>query len=442
MKIHRKAAETAILFAVCFAVTAAGLISGALFVFPGLFTGESGEADLPIGDRTAAKPVPDAGDGEAEDSLLAKMLSDGTEIAGVYVATVGNLNYPERQGMSDGELKSGLDGIVSVCKSAGLNTIVFQVRPMSDAFYRSTVFPSSEYITGKQGQAPGIDVLAELITRAHAEGIAVVAWVNPLRAARGGPGGLSPANPAVMHPEYTVSYGGIVWYDPGLPEVRRLVARGCAEIAANYEVDGILFDDYFYPYPKDGEVFDDSGSYAEYGKGAPLGDWRRENINSLVRESFEAVKAANAGCPFGIAPFGIWSNDDGKNGGSATRGLDAYNEIYCDALAWAAGGYVDFLAPQIYWSFDHPSAPYAEVARWWAEKLKGSDVALLSSNAAYRIGEWSDPDELIKQIEYDRLTGGYSGCIFYSYEAFVSDKSGIVSQTAAAFSQKDSPSAK
>lgn len=408
------------------AVTAAGfcilfvgaLIIGALLTHPGVFSARGEEK-------------PD----EVRDSLISVMISEGREIAGVYVASVGNINYPEKQGLSDRELISGIDSIIATCLKAGLNTIVFQVRPASDSLYRSTVFPSSAYVTGIQGKAPGVDILAKLVERAHTEGIAVIAWVNPLRVVKGAAFALSPSNPASVHPEYTVTYAGTVMFDPGIPEVRALVARGCAEIAAGYDVDGILFDDYFYPYPSDGERFEDDLTYTRYGEGKPIDVWRRNNVDSLVKESYDAIKSVRPECLFGIAPFGIWSNDDGKNGGSDTRGLDAYNEIFCDALAWAEGGYVDFLAPQIYWSFDHPSAPYGVLAKWWSEKLGSTDVALLSSNAAYKVSEWSDPEELKKQVEFCREVGGYAGCLFYSYAAFRDDERDIISCISSAFSE-------
>ena len=365
--------------------------------------------------------------------MLSKQMKSDTGVAGVYVATVSNLNFPSAQGLSDEELLSELDAIIGTCRTAGMNTLVFQVRPVSDALYRSDIFPSSRYVSGTQGEEPGIDILKELIIRAHANGISVVAWVNPLRAVKGGRESLSADNPAALHPEYCVEYAGTEYYDPALPEVRELVARGCAEIVSGYDVEGVLFDDYFYPYPKDGLAFDDSASYEKYGGGEPLGDWRRSNVNALVRESYEAVKAADPNCLFGIAPFGIWSNNDGRNGGSDTRGLDAYNEIYCDALSWAEGGYIDFLAPQIYWSFDTAAAPYATLADWWAASLGNSGVALLTSNAAYRVSEWADPTELARQIEYNRSVGRYCGCLFYSYAAIAANENDVVSCIASAY---------
>ena len=148
-----------------------------------------------------------------------------------------------------------------------------------------------------------------------------------------------------------------------MPEVRELIADGVREIIDGYDVDGILFDDYFYPYPEDGYEFDDSATFEKYGGGRELGDFRRESVNEMVRLVYETVKAADEGCRFGIAPFGIWRNDDGENGGSATRGLESYDEIYCDTLAWVRGGYVDYVAPQMYWSLARSSTGWRPSTR-------------------------------------------------------------------------------
>ena len=233
---------------------------------------------------------------------------------------------------------------------------------------------------------------------------------------------LAETNPARRFPEYTVVYAdGKLYYDCGLPEVRALVAEGCREVVANYDVAGVVFDDYFYPYPVSGAVFDDSASYEAYGNGFPLADWRRSNVNRLVKSCYEAVKEANPECEFGVAPFGIWQNDNGQNGGSFTRGLEAYHSIYCDALAWVAGGYVDFLAPQIYWSFDLPAAPFAVVADWWNDRLAGSGVTLYVSHAAYKLPSWGTIEELERQITYLRAQTACQGSILYSYAALRDD---------------------
>ncbi len=403
-------------------VIAAALIAAAVFVFPGLFDG------------SAAKGSPY----KKGESMIADFFESGEEIRGVYIATVSNINYPSSQSLSDAELISQLDGIIDTCTSVGFNTVVFQVRPASDSFYKSTVYPSSAYISGAQGSAPGIDILGELIERAHEKNIAVVAWVNPLRVTTSGTDTsvLAANNPARLHPEYCVEYGNAIYLDPAYGWVRETVARGCAEIAANYDVDAILFDDYFYPYPQNGEEFDDAESYAMFGGGADRGDWRRENVNSLVKKCHDAIKAADKYCLFGIAPFGIWSNNNGFNGGSDTRGLDAYNEIYCDALAWANGGYVDFLAPQIYWSFDTMAAPYGRLADWWKQALAETDVVLLTSNAGYRTSEWADPNEIANQIAYNRELG-FKGALIYGYAAVENNENNVISCLSSVYSEEN-----
>ena len=400
--------------AVCAVILAAALIAAALFVFPDLFK----EKD----------PVR-----EQRVDFVSDAVKEGRELRGVYIATVGNLNFPSERGLSDDELLAELDGVVASCVKYGFNTVIFQVRPASDAFYESDIFPASAYLSGTQGVAPEVDILKELCERAHARDVAVIAWVNPLRVGKIGAFELSADNPASVHPEYCVDYGGVRYYDAGIPQVRDLVARGCAEIAAGYDVDAILFDDYFYPYPVDGEEFDDADTYAEYGGGADKDDWRRSNVNAMIEACSDAITAADPECSFGVAPFGIWRNDDGSNGGSATRGLDAYSEIYCDALAWAKGGYVDFLAPQIYWSFDTDVARYGVLADWWIEALEDTGVPFLTSNAAYKAAQWDDPRELEKQIEYNRATGACAGEFIYGYSAILADENGVVSCLASAF---------
>jgi len=398
--------------ALCIALLAALLIGAALFVFPDLFD-------------SRPKDEPRYKQGE---SLISDMLRDGDEIRGVYVATVSNLNYPSSRDLSAAELISELDAIIDTCLDAGLNTVVFQARPACDAFYDSSIFPSSVYLTGAQGAEPEIDVLGELVSRAHEKNVAVVAWINPLRVTTSGSdiNALAETNPARMNSEYCVEYAGALYLDPAYEAMRETVARGCAEVASNYDVDAILFDDYFYPYPKDGEQFDDSRSYQLFADGKDTDDWRRDNVNLLIEKCRDAIKTVDEYCLFGVAPFGIWSNDNGYNGGSPTKGLDAYNEIYCDALTWAKNGYVDFLAPQIYWDFDSKAAPYGALAEWWRSALADTDVILFTSNAGYKAAEWSDPDELANQIEYNRALG-YKGALIYSYASLTESESRVIS---------------
>lgn len=199
-----------------------------------------------------------------------------------------------------------------------------------------------------------------------------------------------------------------------------------------------MFDDYFYPYPVyvDGKIaeFDDSVSYSLYGNGLSLDDWRRQNVNNMIKTCYNTVKELASECLFGVAPFGIWANDDGENGGSDTSGLSAYDEIYCDAVSWIEGGYVDYIAPQIYWGFESDAAPYDVLIRWWSDKIRDSKVKLLVSIGAYRYatGDFSF-GELTEQLEYASENKLY-GSIIYGYEQIKANVGGVAEEAIAAFS--------
>ena len=373
------------------------------------------------------------------------------EVRGIYIATVYNINYPSRQGLSEDKLRLELDDIVNTCANANLNTVYFQVRPSADALYKSDIFPVSEYISGTQGDAlPGdFDPLQYLIDAAHEKDISVHAWVNPLRVTVGSAavpkhdvGILADNHPARKNPQYTVPYSdGRLYFDCGMPEVRELIAMGVAEIAANYDIDGIIFDDYFYPSPvycEDGTLakFDDSRSYAVYGGNVPIDDWRRENVNQMIKSCYDAIKSVDKDCEFGVAPFGIWQNDNGTNGGSATHGLESYSAIYCDPTAWIKGGYIDYIAPQLYWRFTTPAAPYDVLVNWWSNIVDRTDVELIISHGVYNYDTWSAPEnELRAQVEFARAEPTYRGSILYGYEALKNNSSGLLDETREVFSE-------
>lgn len=410
-----------------------------------------------FGGSTGQNPMnPNAGiDTSAPDdqsSAQQKLPHPDSEVRGVYIATVMNINYPSKTGLSVDEQRAELDDIVRTTKAANLNAIYFQVRPSSDALYKSSIFPTSEYITGKQGDDLEFDPLGYLVQLAHENDIKVHAWVNPLRITTGSatnpktdPNSLAENNPARLHPEYTVAYAdGRLYYNPGLHEVRQLIADGVREIVENYAVDGVIFDDYFYPYPTTVTVngksvtaeFDDSEAYSKYGGGSSLDDWRRANVNAMIEACYDAVKSVRGDCEFGVAPFGIWQNDDGKNGGSATTGFESYKSIYCDPVAWVEGGYVDYLAPQIYWRFSTKAARYDVLVRWWNSLLDGTDVDLLISHGVYNYSTWDNPSgELRNQIGFARSEVAYKGSLLYGYAALKENTEGLLDETKAVFSE-------
>ncbi len=395
---------------------------------------------------------PSLGDTAKEDIAqppTVGLLDPATEVRGIYIASVLNINYPSKQGISAEELRSELDDIIATCLDANLNTIYFQVRPASDALYASKIFPVSKYLTGTQGSPlpDGFDPLAYLVDEAHENGLFVHAWVNPLRVTVGSASApehdvtaLAEGHPARQNPEYVIAYAdGRLYYDCGLPEVRALIASGVTELTKNYAIDGIIFDDYFYPYPtygSDGKLaaFDDAASFKQYGDGMTLADWRRDNVNRMIEDCYNAIKEVDPECLFGVAPFGIWQNDDGTNGGSETSGLEAYESIYCDPIAWAQGGYVDYLAPQIYWRFSTSVARYDVLVRWWNTMLDGTDVDLLISHGIYNYETWEDPEnELRNQIVFARSELQYRGSILYGYAALKQNLKGLLTETREVF---------
>lgn len=373
------------------------------------------------------------------------LLESEDEMRGLWIATVNNINFPSKQGLSKKALQKELSDIVAFAFENGFNTILFQARPAADALYRSDIFPASKFVSGSAGKEAdgGLDCLEYILNEAHKKGIKVHAWVNPLRVTSGNKTypqtdilALPKDSPAAKNPEWVKAYAdGKLYFDAGIPAVRELVAAGVREICENYDVDGIVFDDYFYPYPTDGEKFDDADTFAKYGSEyKSLADFRRDSVNKLVKASHDAVKAVDKRIAFGVSPFGIWQNAKGDNGGSATKGLSAYDEIYCDALAWVRGGYVDYIAPQLYWTFETSAAPYATLAEWWSRALDGSGVTLYINHGVYRYADGGMGDgELKRQVEYARDLYSYRGSMYYGYAALKSDAGGVLEETAALF---------
>lgn len=254
---------------------------------------------------------------------------------------------------------------------AGINAIIFQVRPEADALYFSDYEPWSRYLTGEQGVAPEPlwDPLRFMVEECHRRGMELHAWINPYRARTKGTKVLSPMHAAMRHPERFVNYDGQLFFNPGLPENREYICRIVKDIVSRYDVDGLHMDDYFYPYPIKGVPFDDDAAFAQYGAGyADRGDWRRDNVNKLIREVQATVRESKPWVKFGVSPFGIWRNRKSSPEGSRTNGLQNYDELYADILKWVDEGWVDYNIPQVYWEIGHPAADYAELVGWWAEK--------------------------------------------------------------------------
>ncbi|MFD2351495.1 glycoside hydrolase family 10 protein [Nonomuraea ferruginea] len=279
------------------------------------------------------------------------------QLRGVWIATVNNIDWPSRKGLSADRQRAEYTRLLDAAAKRNFNAVFVQVRLASDALYKSSIEPWSQFLTGTPGKDPGWDPLPFLIKEAHKRGLEFHAWFNPYRAAYDASVAELPAShPARKNPGWTVKYGDRLYYNPGLPQVRRHVVKVVTDVVERYDVDGVHFDDYFYPYPAPGSTFDDRAAFKKHGKGMKLADWRRQNVDKLVAEVDEAVHAAKGHVKFGISPFGIWRNKAQDPSGSDTSGMSAYDSIYADAKAWIEAGTVDYVMPQLYWSRSHKLA--------------------------------------------------------------------------------------
>lgn len=292
------------------------------------------------------------------------------EFRAVWVSTIYNLDYPSTTGLSVAQLKSEATEILDNCKAMGMTAVILQVRPNGDALYKSSIYPWSQYLTGKQGVAPsgGFDPLEYWVKEAHKRGLELHAWINPYRVTRSGASdynNLASTNPAVKHPEWVVKYSdGNYYLDPGIPEVRQLVADGVTEIVKNYDVDGIHMDDYFYPTQ---DASFDADAYAAYrAEGGTMSpeNWRRENLSDLVSRLYRMTKRQNPHALFGISPAGVLNT--------------VYAKQYADVYRWCAEpGFVDYILPQIYFGFEHATAAFDKLCNQWQELVRTEYVDLL-----------------------------------------------------------------
>jgi uncharacterized lipoprotein YddW (UPF0748 family) len=342
------------------------------------------------------------------------------EFRGAWVTTVGNIDWPSKPGLAVAQQKAELISLLNRAVQLHLNAIIFQVRPSSDAMYASSIEPWSEYITGTQGQAPQpfYDPLAFAIEECHRRGLELHAWFNPFRARSFQARSPVAANHiSQTHPELVRQYGNQLWLDPGDPLVRQYVLRVVMDVVKRYDVDGVQFDDYFYPYPEknsDGRALDfpDYATWMKYG--VPIGyssardDWRRRNVNQFVQSVYQSIKAAKPWVKFGISPFGIWRPQNPLQ----IRGLDAYATLYADSRLWLTEGWLDYISPQLYWAIDAPQQSFPVLLNWWSQQ-NGKNRHLWPGLSAAYVGEKFDAAEIGRQIQITRGQSGAGGEIFY-----------------------------
>ena len=292
------------------------------------------------------------------------------EFRGAWLHTVSQMHYTHRD--ADGN-KAYLRDQLDKLQKAGCNAILWQVRPSADAFYPSKLEPWSRFLSGKAGVAPDPvwDPLQFMIDECHARGMELHAWLNPYRVTTSKNEVLPKNHIYYKHPERFVKYGDKMYFDPGIPQNRKFIESVINDIITRYDLDGIHFDDYFYPYPEKGKQFSDSASYAKYGKGMKRDDWRRHNVDLLIEEIHNLISKKKPWVVFGISPFGIWRNKKSDPRGSDTNGLQNYDALYADVLLWTEKGWVDYMLPQLYWELEHKAASTLVLADWWSQWTNG-----------------------------------------------------------------------
>jgi len=345
------------------------------------------------------------------------------EFRAVWVATVNNIDWPSKPGLSTEQQKKEVIDILNMHSKNGMNAIIMQIRPASDAFYKSELEPWSKYLTGTQGKAPSpfYDPLQFWIEQCHQRNMEFHAWLNPFRVAQNANEPLAANHVAFKHPDWIVNYGDKLYFDPGIPQAREFVIKVVTDIVSRYDLDAIHFDDYFYPYPLK-EDFPDDNSFAQYNRGFladQKADWRRDNVDLLIKALSENIKKTKPWVKFGISPFGVWRNKaDDPEGSETTAGTTNYGHLYADILKWQKSGWIDYCLPQLYWQIGHASVDFVTLSKWWAAHAYnramyiGQAVYKLEANST--IPEWKDPEQLVKQIQVIRQNPLLGGSAFYS----------------------------
>ncbi|MDW7980818.1 MAG: family 10 glycosylhydrolase [Verrucomicrobiales bacterium] len=340
------------------------------------------------------------------------------EFRGAWVPTVNNIAWPSKKGLSTAEQKAELVEFLDRAAALGLNAIILQVRPACDAFYASRLEPWSEYLTGTMGRAPEpfYDPLAFAVEEAHKRGLELHAWFNPFRALHASAKSPVAANHiSRTRPELVRRYGSQLWLDPGEPEARAHTLAVVLDVVRRYDIDGVHFDDYFYPYPErdaSGRVleFPDESSWARFGArtGLSRADWRRQNVNMFIEEVYRGIKAVKPWVKFGVSPVGIWRSGEPKG----VRGLDSYSGLFADARAWLQNGWVDYLAPQLYWRIGAREQSFPVLLHWWVEQ-NSRGRHLWPGLYTAKVNESWPVDELLDQIRLVRRASGATGHIHY-----------------------------
>ncbi|TAG67753.1 MAG: glycoside hydrolase, partial [Runella slithyformis] len=328
----------------------------------------------------------------------------------VWVATVDNIDWPSRKVLSSEQQQQEFIALLNYHKKLGINAVFVQIRAAADAFYAKGNEPWSEWLTGKQGKAPEpfYDPTTFMIEECHKRGIEFHAWLNLNRTTHKVSKSISSENIGKKRPDWVFEYDGYRLFNFGLPEVRDYITEVTANIVKNYDVDGIHFDDYFYPYTVTGQTLKDEAAFKKYGaRFKSKDDWRRNNVDLLIKQISDEITAQKSYVKFGISPFGVWRNKkDDPTGSDTQAGQTSYDNLYADTKKWSKAGWIDYMVPQVYFSTGFDKVPFKNLVNWWLDHTYGRHLYI--GQGAYRVGgterdkAWLSASEFPDQMRFLR----------------------------------------
>jgi len=363
------------------------------------------------------------------------------EFRGLWVATVANIDWPTQTGLTQAAAMSEMRTILDRAQALRMNAVIVQVRAAGDALYQSPYEPWAKALTGVQGTDPGWDPLTAWVTEAHARGLELHAWFNPYRAGNvSDTARLAATHLGKKRPDLMRIAEGQLWFDPGEPEVQAQTLNVVVDVLSRYDIDGVHMDDYFYPYPVGNTpVFPDDATYAKYlaagGAAMARDDWRRQNVNTFIQRLYGEVHRVKPMVKVGISPFGIWR----PGSPAGVTGLDAYAAIFADSKKWLENGWVDYLAPQLYWSTSSTGQNFTALLDWWI-LVNTQRRHVWPGLAAYRVADGSSSayaaSEITSEIAVVRAragaaAGGASGVLLYNTTSVRLNRGGLADALAA-----------
>jgi uncharacterized lipoprotein YddW (UPF0748 family) len=372
--------------------------------------------------------------------FVSKRLSPNYELRGVWVSTVHRVDYPAQATTTPSVLKAEWLRLLQFYKSLNLNAVIVQIRPTADAIYPSKLVPYAKWLTGKSGKPlqGNFDLLKFMIETSHKEGMEFHAWVNPYRVfVDDDTLNIAPNHIFRTHREWVLKYGKEHHLNPGIPEVWQHIADVVEEVVKKYDIDAIHFDDYFYPYRIAGEPLKDYDTFLQYGNAVTtIEDWRRANTDSMMYNVRRVIKKYKPYVQLGVSPFSVWKNKNnipvktGDTEGSETKAFQTcYGDLYADVLSWLKKGYLDYVAPEVYFHIGHPLVDYSTIVDWWLKNSNGTTVYI--SHAIYKVNnqekypEWRDPSEIPRQLDYARSKTGVRGLVFFSSRWLLENQLGV-----------------